>query len=263
MGDACSKALGRELVCRRCGEKFVSSSAGRGRPPAYCSDECRAPPARVAKPRGTCCGCAGPLGRQRDHGRPRKHCSSACRIKTQRQKAKSSRISSDVICRACGQQFTRSIKKGGLKLFCSETCKHERYKRNCEICESVFCTSNVERKTCGTACGRELLERNRYRVFASAADRWRHQGNLRRAKTAGAERFSPREIFERDGWCCGICGQKVDEGLAHPHPLSASLDHVIPISAGGAHARRNVQCSHLGCNSRKSADLGAPAPVFA
>lgn len=59
-------------------------------------------------------------------------------------------------------------------------------------------------------------------------------------------------IFERDGWVCGICSGPVDKALRWPDPLSASLDHIVPFSMGGAHVTPNVQCSHLVCNIRKA-----------
>ena len=69
---------------------------------------------------------------------------------------------------------------------------------------------------------------------------------------ADAEVFDRIEIFDRDEWSCGICSEPVDSSLAWPDPMSASLDHVIPVSRGGRHVRDNVQCSHLTCNLRKS-----------
>lgn len=73
---------------------------------------------------------------------------------------------------------------------------------------------------------------------------------LRRAQKAGAEaeKFKPREIFDRDGWVCGICDERVLKSLRYPDPRSASLDHVVPLSRGGAHTRANTRCSHLVCN---------------
>lgn len=59
------------------------------------------------------------------------------------------------------------------------------------------------------------------------------------------------EVFARDGWRCGICGKAVDRRIKSPHPMSASLDHIIPMSLGGPHLPHNVQCAHFGCNSRK------------
>jgi len=40
--------------------------------------------------------------------------------------------------------------------------------------------------------------------------------------------------------------------LSHPHPLSASIDHIIPLSRGGTHVEGNVNGVHLRCNIQKS-----------
>lgn len=37
--------------------------------------------------------------------------------------------------------------------------------------------------------------------------------------------------------------------------MSVSLDHVVPLSQGGAHDPANVQLAHLTCNVRKGAQL--------
>jgi hypothetical protein len=69
---------------------------------------------------------------------------------------------------------------------------------------------------------------------------------------ADSEKFLHPEIYERDGWVCGICGDPVSPELKHPHPLSASIDHIDPLSLGGPHSRANVRCSHLTCNVARS-----------
>ena len=77
--------------------------------------------------------------------------------------------------------------------------------------------------------------------------------DARRAWMAGAdsEEFDRIEVFERDGWVCGICTLPVDPDLDYPDPMSRSLDHVIPLSHGGPHTRANTRCSHLICNARR------------
>lgn len=76
----------------------------------------------------------------------------------------------------------------------------------------------------------------------------------RRAAKRGAavEKFTPVEIFERDKWKCGICGRKVRTDLVYPHPKSASLDHVVPLSEGGEHSRANTRCAHWDCNVQRN-----------
>ena len=53
--------------------------------------------------------------------------------------------------------------------------------------------------------------------------------------------------------CCGICGQPVDFRLKFPHPMSACIDHIIPIAKGGHPSDlANLQLAHLCCNRQKS-----------
>ena len=88
-------------------------------------------------------------------------------------------------------------------------------------------------------------------------DRAKHYDHVRRARMANCEResFPDSEIFERDGFVCGICNEPVDMEVRYPDAMSASLDHVIPLSRGGGHVRANVRLAHLGCNARKCARL--------
>lgn len=79
-----------------------------------------------------------------------------------------------------------------------------------------------------------------------------------RAKHYGVEYepVNPRRVFARDRWRCGICGGKVNPQLSWPDPMSASIDHVLPMSQGGGHTYANTQCSHLTCNASKQARGG-------
>lgn len=81
----------------------------------------------------------------------------------------------------------------------------------------------------------------------------------RRARLVGAdhERIESLSIYERDAWRCGVCGERVDAALTSPDPMSASLDHVIPLAHGGAHVGSNVQLAHMICNARKGDRLNS------
>lgn len=57
---------------------------------------------------------------------------------------------------------------------------------------------------------------------------------------------------------CGICGRTVDKSLKYPHPLSATIDHIIPVSRGGHPSGiDNLQLAHFTCNRQKSDKLYA------
>jgi len=52
---------------------------------------------------------------------------------------------------------------------------------------------------------------------------------------------------------CGICGKPVDFSLRYPHPMSKTVDHIIPINRGGHPSDlENLQLAHLACNLAKS-----------
>ena len=55
---------------------------------------------------------------------------------------------------------------------------------------------------------------------------------------------------------CGICGKAVDFSLKNPHPMSAQVDHLIPVSKGGhPYDISNLQLVHRTCNRQKSDKL--------
>lgn len=52
---------------------------------------------------------------------------------------------------------------------------------------------------------------------------------------------------------CGICGHLVDFSLKSPHPMSASIDHIVPVSKNGHPSDiDNLQLAHRACNRQKS-----------
>lgn len=65
-----------------------------------------------------------------------------------------------------------------------------------------------------------------------------------------SEPYTLREIAERDGYLCGICGKLVDMGLEghFSDDRAPTRDHIIPISLGGPDFKSNVQLAHRKCN---------------
>ena len=81
---------------------------------------------------------------------------------------------------------------------------------------------------------------------------------------SGAERYGThRGAFEKNKkkifatqTVCGICGKAVEFGLKYPHPLSACIDHIIPVAKGGHPSDiDNLQLAHWTCNRQKSDKL--------
>lgn len=55
---------------------------------------------------------------------------------------------------------------------------------------------------------------------------------------------------------CGICGKPVDKSLKYPDPMSATVDHIIPVSRNGdPTSLDNLQLAHRYCNRQKGDHL--------
>jgi 5-methylcytosine-specific restriction endonuclease McrA len=84
----------------------------------------------------------------------------------------------------------------------------------------------------------------------SADSRRRRRAKLRESATTP---YLRGDIFERDGWKCGICGGPINRRLPSSHSRGPSIDHIIPISLGGPDTPDNVQAAHLSCNKARQA----------
>lgn len=63
--------------------------------------------------------------------------------------------------------------------------------------------------------------------------------------------MSVEYLLERDRWRCGICGTAIRRSAVYPDPMAPTIDHIVPLAAGGTHARENLQPAHSRCNTRK------------
>lgn len=78
-----------------------------------------------------------------------------------------------------------------------------------------------------------------------------------RSRRRAAERsvthvaYSRQGIFERDKWRCHICRRKTDQTKAVPHLNAPTIDHLIPLAAGGDDTAANVATACFRCNSGK------------
>lgn len=71
----------------------------------------------------------------------------------------------------------------------------------------------------------------------------------------GAFEKNKKKVFATQS-ICGICGKPVDFSYKYPHPLSACVDHIIPVAKGGHPSDiENMQLAHWTCNRQKSDKL--------
>lgn len=124
-------------------------------------------------------------------------------------------------CRRCGTSF-RFPKEFGSVKFCSALCRVTYY----------HISDGPELKGCG----------KRY-------------SKRRRAIMALGDKIDPYVIYVHFNWTCYLCNRKINPELTSPDPMSATLDHVIPLSRGGGHTWDNLLPTHLICNELKSNEL--------
>lgn len=60
-----------------------------------------------------------------------------------------------------------------------------------------------------------------------------------------------RSILRKTATVCALCGMPFDKSLRYPHPMSISIDHIIPVALGGRSTIDNLQATHLICNKSK------------
>jgi endogenous inhibitor of DNA gyrase (YacG/DUF329 family) len=277
--------------CRVC-ETPVFKTPGIGRWPSYCSEACRAQGSakwhadyeathRKRKPMVSvpCATCGKQMERATRTDAKKQYCSKRCgrRAGQPLQDAQPALVKT-AQCVGCGATFEV---KGKRRKVCSVSCakpggeyawqyfedRRAERQRPCLHCGATFIPKEARRITfcsrgCAWVCSRECRSGHYQQVARHPAERQRKQA--RRAAKLGlpTERFDDREIFERDGWRCGICRMPVDPQLKHPHVMSASLDHIIPLDKRGSHTRKNVQLAHLKCNSSKHNRVVAQLQLF-
>jgi 5-methylcytosine-specific restriction endonuclease McrA len=81
--------------------------------------------------------------------------------------------------------------------------------------------------------------------------------NKKKAKHFGCEYewVNPLKVFMRDGWICQLCGKRLkNKNRGKLIDLAPELDHIIPLSKGGAHSYLNTQCACRKCNGEKNND---------
>ena len=234
-----------------------------------------------------CLQCGSPFRLHIHPGPQSKYCSDRCRrdhdnwLKTHFDEYETARTIYDKVCEHCGAEF-RHYRED--QRYCSPECGHLSARtlkgtlRDCVICGAEYEPHNKDQSCCSKPCQMKASQKvlytktvekvcercgSKYDMTVNAHNSkyctackdelYGSNGPQNRARKWGVE-YEPInnvEVFARDHWACGICGERVDRRVKYPDPMSASVDHIVPISCGGGHVWSNVQCSHLGCNSSK------------
>lgn len=238
------RTIQRTKTCQGCGQVFQAESSKARYCTAACSYQARQ--SRVL----ACTVCGTQFVNKGGTGSTaQKTCSRACGLLAKRLLGEVAWPSSALTwksCRVCSESYTQ---QGGRLCGCDTRYYVLRTgttrQATCRYCSVSF--PYVVKGMGGKALVCEACKL----VHLQAARRaGRH---VRRARLRGAyvETVNVVQVYERDRWRCQLCGKPVQKRKQAPHPLSPSLDHIIPLSKGGTHEPANCQLAHFICNSRK------------
>lgn len=116
---------------------------------------------------------------------------------------------------------------------------------SCTVCGTLFTTTAPRRFTCSSECSRK-----RQNTLHS------RKHDKRIPKNKRIDRIDLHDLFKRDNGVCHICGKQCnwnDYTVTDTTIISGnwypSVDHIVPVSLGGADSWNNVMLAHRICNS--------------
>jgi hypothetical protein len=243
-----------ERTCRSCGVELTRKT-GPGRWPVWC-EACRAanaPSAAKREPRGLC-SCGRKIVPPR-----RRFCSDRCvnrELRSEGYWRRSGRERGH--CITCGIAVP-ALPDGRAAWKCAQ-CKAiraaERDRVRQDAQAGAHRISYVDCVRCGAV---EVRHTSKGRATfcsecrkAARSDRNRRKNAQRRGAAKGVP-YTLGQVAERDGYRCHLpdCGRKVNMALPGSHPMGPTIDHLIPISAGGLDCLTNVRLAHRACNCRR------------
>jgi 5-methylcytosine-specific restriction endonuclease McrA len=238
--------------CRMCSTTFLRPCGVTGRRRGFCSLACRRTFAgkasnararqrvRAERSRTFCIVCEAMFSDQLSGpGAPRRRCcSQKCRVAMGLILAPTLAVKK---CADCNERITARSKSG----FC-RVCRLKR--RSKTQLASAKWREGIRR----------WQQRNpdKVRAYRKRAD------VIRRGVVGRAEYVDPKYIFDRDNWVCQLCHKKVRPYTGEYSPRQASIDHILPLARGGAHAATNLQTACRRCNSSKLASKKGQYRLF-
>jgi len=168
--------------------------------------------------------------------------------------------------RECSWCFGEYVNKRRAVRYCSDKCRHaaeihwqlHRHPSACWLPLCRGCAQPTGKRLHGKAQWCDECSRINRQQPDSATNARRNAAKRRREAVVKGEKFSVHDLIDRDGNQCRACGLAVSFDVPPQHPAYGTIDHVVPIAAGGLHTLANCQVMHRGCNSSKGAKIIEP-----
>jgi len=149
-------------------------------------------------------------------------------------------------CRSCHSARAKQYRKDHKKETAERRRKyHQENKEKISIRYKIYADAHKKEKAayykqyCQTDTGKAVRHKSK------------HKRRALKMKVK-CENFNPLRVFERDKYRCQLCGKKTRPDFNQWHPLYPHLDHIVPLSLGGEHSKRNTQCLCRLCNLTKN-----------
>lgn len=244
--------------CEHCGLTLSPSP----RPRRFCSTYCgtsawyaaQGEPLATSQP-CRCVMCDAPtFGGKSQRGPRSEYCSAECKNAARTARARASVAVST--CAGCPKAARPKSK------FCSVDCRlaHQVRQRPARACEWEPCGSlfvplgrhGSSSRFCCKSHKSKFIKRLQWPDGPDGLRNHRKMTNRRgRMLATEYEVIDPRAVFERDDWRCYLCSVAVSKDVPQYSATFATLDHVIPLSKGGAHTYANIKTACFPCNTRK------------
>lgn len=140
-------------------------------------------------------------------------------------------------CTKCGESKPLTDYAKSSRALDGKQCK-------CKTCDKAYRKANKAKITAYQKTSEYKASRTKYRKSGKGRRMWTSANQRRRALRAGAKHIpydAEALLNSTYGFCCYCVEQK---------PLT--LDHVIPLSKGGADAEHNIVPCCQSCNSSKN-----------
>jgi hypothetical protein len=218
------------------------------------------------------CACGASLGQNTGKGRQKSVCAAcqyARRVRNRAYKGRAIPDGTELFC-SCGTSLGLKRPGRGLQKATCNACKRcarkawrEEFKererersRNWWKEKRTWVPEILTCKGCNIVIGPKRAEGMGGQIAlcdTCKAEDLRKRSSYRRAlkRGVGSDKIDRLVVFERDGWKCMLCGGELAQLERWPHPEFPTIDHIVPLSRGGAHTYVNVQAAHLGCNLKR------------
>jgi hypothetical protein len=128
----------------------------------------------------------------------------------------------------------------------------------CKLCQEPYVPrhgARADQSLCSKSCAQAWRNGARPPYSKQVVTGMARKTELRRIRSQRHQEtwdgVTDEQIFKRDRWQCGICGQRIGKSFSYPHPRSKSIDHVVPLIEGGDDTAANKRAAHLLCNTMR------------